>query len=82
MALQCLATYIAMPLLLTAYNLQGNVTLQPEKFTRSFPMWISRFWHAKCNGYNAKINLMKKTIVFNLAIILLYYFLLQLLLPF
>lgn len=45
-------------------------------------MWISAVWHGKCNIACTKIQLMKKTIVLNLAVILLYYLLLRALLPF
>ena len=46
------------------------------------PMCISAVWHGKCIVRVLKIQLMKKTIVLNLAVILLYYFLLRAFLPF
>lgn len=58
------------------------ITILTEKNTRISPMWISCLWHGKCNTIAAKIYLMKKTIAINLALILLFYFLLQVLLPF
>lgn len=46
-------------------------------------MWISCFWHDSCN-YTPESNpeLMKMTITINLVLILLYYFLLSIMLPF
>jgi hypothetical protein len=45
-------------------------------------MWIRAVWHGKCNPVRVIRTPMKKTILFTLAIILLYYFLLAVLLPY